>query len=471
MDLAASGVFPIYGASDTFAARPNPAEEGGSLNSTTLELQLELLTPAFVGSATTRQVDPYMHVRASAVRGLLRVWFRMAAAALLWPRSDSSEAKRLMVNALRQVEGRFFGQAVDDGDGSHRSWFSVLPSMGGQILKYRDEGVPDQKLKPGLRYLGYGLFDDRSRAPEALVTRDGPLTLTLRLRAESVQDEKDLEALLGATLWLWLHLGGLGARSRRGFGSMKLCGSSGVSWPTQPLCLNPPRTRQELLDRLIGGVDAALDVFRSILPRCTEHPLEQSGATPHRAIRSLFGLQTAKALPVFFTSPEEAMEETGRLMRDFRGTLRRNALGLAPLPDYFGVKQALQGHLKTLPRTVERAAFGLPLPFYFRSLNGAKCTLRPKDKKHDRLPSPLHLRVHALAPGCGFAMVMLNMSEGMDVLLGETLTIDGAAISSPDGKILDQFIDWASNEAARSPLGRRPPPGQVRPVSGQGGRR
>lgn len=387
----------------------------------------------------------------------------MAAASLLWPRSDTPAARGQMLEELRKVEGRFFGQALDSGAGhNQRSPFSILPSEGGYIYRYRDHGVPDPRTQPGLRYLGYGLFDDRNRVPEALMTRTPVERLRLHLRLH--EGPAELPQLLAATLWLWLSLGGLGARSRRGFGSLRVHpvpGAAELPWPSPLPSLQPPAERAELLSQLINGVDAALDVFRQVLSRHSDLPLEIAGGAPHRQIRTLAGLQSAQALPLTFHSPGEALEFTGSLLRDFRSTLRRNALGLAPLPDYFSVKEALQTRFRVLPRTVARAAFGLPLPFYFRSLNGQKCRLEPRGR--DRMPSPLHLRVHALRQG--FALVLLNFTENMDVMLGETLTIDGTPLGTPDGRLLQQFVEWATAEAAASPLARRPAPGAT------GGRR
>jgi CRISPR-associated protein Cmr1 len=410
-------------------------------------LHLELLTPAFVGSAEPRRLDPYMPLRPSSVRGMLRSWFRAAAAALMWPADTSRAANERMVKELRQVEEHLFGST------ERASAVVVSPSSGGGLKADR---VPDPAQWPGLRYLGYGLFEDPHRPPEALITGEGRqnLTLSIGLRRQLTGAEE----LLHATVWLWLVFGGIGARNRRGFGSLHLADHDGFHAPSERL--RAAATHQDLIQQLLAGLDWVMAVFREWLPRLTSYPLE-TGPGPHSEVRTLDGIGTLSVLPGDAPRGLDALDRAGRLFRDFRSTLQRRQLGLPPLPDYFAVKASLEG--RHPPSSVDRAAFGLPLPFYFRSLQGAQTRFVPQ--RGDRLSSPLCFRVHALEGGAGgrrHVVTLFNLAEanGALPLLGSKLVQQGtgSVVEAPDGKLIQRFIDWAVEQAARSPeaRGRRP---------------
>lgn len=412
-------------------------------------LRAALLTPAFVGGAEPRRVDEHMPLRPSTVRGLLRAWFRAGAASVLWPQRPTNDAQESAVEAIRQAETALFG------DTKRASTVVVLPPKGGVIRSFTSSEI-DPAARPGVRYLGYGLFEDRQGDPQALTTEPAkPIALTLGVRREVA----GVAELLSATVWLWVAVGGVGARSRRGFGSIELLeGGEALRWP-KSLC-ERPNTHRELVDQLLHGLDWATDVFRKELPRLTSHPLE-TGDGPHRALRSLDGIGNVTVLPVDAPNGLEALDRAGRLFRDFRSTLQRRRLGMPPLPDYFTVKTAIQS--RRAPSTIDRAAFGLPLPFYFRSLGGAKATFYPE--AGDRLASPLHFRVHALGQGPNrhHVVSLINMGEanGARPLLGQAIVEGGmsGATPSPDGKLINQFISWALAEAERAPYarGRRQP--------------
>lgn len=413
---------------------------------TRLAFDVELLTPAFIGGPTPRRLDEYMPLRPSTVRGLLRGWFRVGAAALLWPRDSSPHEQARAIEALRQAESRVFGST------ERASPVVVLPPEGGEPVEI---SPPDPAQYPGVRYLGYGLFDDRNLVPQALRTPPS-LRLTLGLRREVA----GVRELLGATVWLWLALGGLGARSRRGFGSMQIASDDhDLGWP--PELRGGVGTHAELAQQLVRGLDWTTDVFRQHLPELTQHPLKAGGG-PHPALRTLHGIGSVTVLPVNAASGREALDRAGRLFRDFRSTLRRHDLGMPPLPDYFTVKASIQS--RRPPSNVDRAAFGLPLPFYFRSLGGARATFEPApapEEDAERLASPLCFRVHTVGGGQdrSFVAVLVNLAEahGALPLLGRKLVERGMGrpFAAPDARVIKQFISWALAEAERAPYARR----------------
>lgn len=421
-----------------------------------MTLKLETTVPAFAGSAATRQVDPWFGVRPSAIRGGLRWWFRAAAAGVLRPEGapPREAALKEVVARIRRAETELFGAT------ERASRVVVGPPRGGSM---REVPPFDPRSKGGVRYLGFGLWDDKgARVPEAWWSpRQDPLVVPVRLRDGAPAGAREA---LAASIWLWAHYGGLGAKTRRGFGSLHLREDSELPWSGPPL--GRASGVSELMKRLLAGLDVASEALRRYLRNATDWD-GRAGKAPHPRIRSIDGIDSLRALPLVYLDWTSALDHAGRLYRAFRSTVERQHLGMAPLPDYFAVKGSLTGG--GAPRTVDRAAFGLPLPFYFRSLGGAKTRFEPDEQDGDRLASPLLFRVHPVrrqGPGGGWedrlAVVLVNLAQRDpgDALLGCRLRQDrppNRGLAAPGGTIIEQFIAWARDHATQvgAPGGER----------------
>lgn len=397
-----------------------------------MQLKLTLLTPGFVGGTMPRQADPFMPLRPPAVRGLLRTWFRMAVAGLFWPRSTEATHQREFVDILRDVEARYFG-ATDT-----RSPFAVSLDESPQPQQFPTPASPTS----GLRYLGYGLFEKGT----ASVLPDGKqYEVSLRIRPGLDRKLSEaLERILTATVWLWTHLGGVGARSRRGFGSLELqYDPSRTDWKRELYDRCKDITALEIQQRL--GLNAALDEFEDVLANDFYANPDPGG--PHRAIRNLLSPELT-VLPATFATGLTALEQVGTLLQQFRSTRARLARKESRLPDYFVVRNVIQ--TGTPPnQSVGRSAFGLPLRFFFSSLQGQSATLVPPNDKGDRVPSPLHIRVHRLASGrC--AVMLINLAS--DPRTPPLLDLDHLVMKTrgtnydvpiPDGSFLTDFVRFA----------------------------
>lgn len=397
-------------------------------------IELKLTTPAVAGGWTPTRIDPVTPLRPASIRGGLRWWFRAAASYHLRPSSADPKEQKAMLAALRKQESNLFGST------EFASAIVLIPGPTPEVGWL----AADRHRQAGLRYLGYGLFEKGN--PETL---EPEKPLSFRLRFRDPRDQAKNEEMLAATLWLWAHLGGLGARSRRGFGSMVLTNLGGLPWDGPGLMTSPPADENALVRHLARGIGHALEVFGRHLPA------PGANDDPHPAIRSLAGLRSLRALPTTWPTALLALDQAGQLFQQFRSTLARSARGQAPLPDYHEVKAALQGQ-PGAPRSVERAAFGLPLPFYFRSLNGAKGTVElaaegDENSGPDRLASPLIFRVFPVANG-RFAVVLAHLAEsrGSDLSLGRKLVLrdrqTGQALPvalRPSETIIRDFVAWA----------------------------
>lgn len=414
-----------------------------------LDLTLEFLTPAVLGGARPRTCDPYMPLRPASLRGLWRYWFRAIAASLMFPERGGTGREQMLIQ-LRRAESQLFG------DTKQRSRLIVLPP---EISPPSTLPIPGPDS--GLRYLGYGLFEDRR--PPGCIPERATATVACRLRLPHTGGA-DARAIC-ATLWTWAALGGIGGRSRRGFGSVRLVkidcpnGPPELVKPWNDLAALAP-TPDAYLAKLGEGIGRAQDALLAFLKNAGIglRQIQNDATDPHPAIRNLDGIAALRALPGTYPSGRDALDHAGQLFRNYRSTLVRNQRGQPPLPDYFAVKSSLSAPF-TPPRHVDRAAFGLPLRFYYRSLNGLSTNFsaRPRgsDRPADRLASPLMFRVYALTPErdrprYGVALINFAGKANAPPLQGCDLAQRGgkSPIAPPSGQLIHDFITWAINQPA-----------------------
>jgi len=330
----------------------------------TLKVTLQTVTPMFLGGADPRG-EP--ELRAASVRGALRFWLRALLGGALGDRN---------LDALRRAENEVFG-STDTGaspvvvrlkelSGSStltKASFSALAEWDGKSRVYR---------KPGIAYLFFAARGTRRESERKAI--QGKFQLILNARPGAQAEEAFKRAY--AALWLLTRLGGLGARSRRGAGSLQVVQVKGdvpSGLPALPIRATSP---EELQEELAEGLHA----LRQLV-----------GDAGNVSNPSAFDVLHPNACKIWiinkiFSSGEEALDKFGQSMQRFRN--RRN-------PDYSNVKNAIQGG--QLKQPVERAAFGLPIVFYYRSLGGQSATL--EGETHERRASPLMIRVTRLSTG------------------------------------------------------------------------
>ncbi len=199
------------------------------------ECELELVTPAFLAGAD--QTSPQgCDLRGATLRGQLRWWWRTMHAAHL-ARAD-----------LRALENAIWGSASQGGavtlriqgcsTGKHADAYpfdklKILDQASAKNteIKYRKDQygekpsrtvLPD-KVTPGHVYISYGMDEKKGRRPYRLHGASWKVSLLCRpanlngktLTAEQVRREAE------GALWLLLQYGGVGSKSRKGFGSLR----------------------------------------------------------------------------------------------------------------------------------------------------------------------------------------------------------------------------------------------------------
>jgi CRISPR-associated protein Cmr1 len=181
------------------------------------EAEFQIVTPLFMGGATTHAKPDA--IRPPAFKGALRFWWR----ALEWGNSvqqhPSDQAKAL--HDLHRREARLFGSAAHDGN-PHSGQSQVLLSIRHQPItdKDRDQSWPsDAHKNSAAAYLGYGLLKDGNQPHRTSLNEN--LRFQVRLHYKKGVTQGQIESVEQALQALSLF-GGLGARARRGFGSIQM---------------------------------------------------------------------------------------------------------------------------------------------------------------------------------------------------------------------------------------------------------
>lgn len=400
-----------------------------------LRVTVETVTPLFLGGANPGG-EP--ELRASSLRGALRFWLRALLGGAI---GDNN------LSALRQAESAVFG-STETGASPVVIYVQHEQLSPPQVVTFSPLGEKNKDArnydKPGIAYMFFAARGTKREPERKAIAAGTDFQLDLIMRkGVSPLDEKVFHQAYAA-LWLLTHLGSVGARSRRGGGSlqvMKVIEADGVPKGLPPLILNattPDALQKEIRDGL------------SCLRRFV-------GTAPNIKNPSTFDVLHSDVCKIWvldkvFSTWSEALEEIGREMQQFRS--RRH-------PDYPIVKAAMLG--ESLKQPVQRAAFGLPINFFYSSLYRQyrqlgddektarrKATGTLKGQYHDRRASPLLIRVTKLASGKYAVVITLFYAQ---LLPGDErlrLELQGRSSTSavPDWRLIEDFLNDLDTKVA-----------------------
>jgi CRISPR type III-B/RAMP module RAMP protein Cmr1 len=401
-------------------------------------IELALITPALIGGPDKARVTSAL--RATELRGLLRYWFRVAHASIL-PAGPNRETASIA--ALRTAEAWIFGST------ERRSRVRVVvPADQGESREIRLATNPDHGKDRGRGYLAYGVHQ-RGVIASAL---SGHASIRFELDGTDLdaREREALERMLAVSVWLLGTVGGLGARSRKGYGSLRITPPAGQAWDQLPWAPSAtPEAHSRAIEKGMDVAVAAATAFAQLrdAPRGAEAPVA--------ALRTLRYAPAPAFIARSFPTADAAHEEIGRRILQLRGTRSRSARGEAPLPDYFTVKDYRQDQdLRpgAPPALVERAALGLPLPFQYQSLGGQKAIIElDQAPGQDRVPSPVWIRVAPLARG-DFAVVLCHLPAAGDPLLGAKARLRAPDDGNHPRRAVEAsrtFVDYFLREVTR----------------------
>ncbi len=186
-----------------------------------------LITPLFGGGAEPQQPDEVTVVRASEIRGLLRFWWRAT-------RGGQFNGD---LEAMRRAEEAIWGSAAAEGKpGPSEVWLEVKVLNQGNIWRDVEITTRPRKRRVSLgdprspySYVAFPLREEHDQngsitKPAGSVWRDVEFELSITFPERLREDVE-------AALWAWETFGGVGARTRRGFGALQLLEVNGQEIP------------------------------------------------------------------------------------------------------------------------------------------------------------------------------------------------------------------------------------------------
>ncbi len=328
---------------------------------------LETVTPLFLAGANQEEAE----LRAPSFRGVLRYWLRALLGGLYGTDRDG-------LKKVWEEEQSVFGTT------DHGSAVTIrleVDGLGEPLTFEREPAQRDargQRQPTGRDYLFWSMAQMGQDGVKRQYYPPGrTFTLTLSLRG---QDRTLLNKAVAA-LWLLTYLGSIGARSRRGAGSLAVTGVDG--WDHTLLSFQTPATAQEFQSFLHRELHKARSLFPAPAASAPAQPPQFDVLAPTRDVCRLW--------VVYHTPPWAAskpvLEALGASMRDFRSSL----------PDHQEVARWFSG--QATPATIGRAVFGLPLPYHYPE-SREHWTIQSSNQRHeerDRRASPVLLRVAKLS--------------------------------------------------------------------------
>lgn len=314
-----------------------------------IEAKFRIVTPLFMGGEDQNKPE----LRVPGIKGALRFWWR--ALAWNWCKGD--------LKSIRDLEGEIFGSTKDGQSRVIMDLCEANAESTNEIFF---------KRRQGLMYLGYGPID------KGKLTRDylkQPVDATLRIRIRpkdgKAPDESVIADQISKALIAMGYFGGLGSRSRRGFGSFNLI-ELNVDGQTK---FNCPTSKDQLKEAIQEFIKD-LDMYNG-LPEYT--------AFSQKTEFYLFKDMSA--------DPLDLLDGVGKAMIEYRLGVRRRRSGRTVVQtsgfenDTALSRNALNSQVNEHPR---RLFFGLPHNYHFKNSNR---NLEIRGEKHDRRASPLLIHV------------------------------------------------------------------------------
>lgn len=328
-----------------------------------ISARFTVATPMFCRGADESGAE----LRAQSFKGTLRWWWR----ALAWPRIGD-------LGEIRDQEDRLFGS-------SRTGQSRLLIRVSGEPTEIPSSTVlldgNGVVVGAGARYLGYGVME--AFASHTKRTSAGQLTraclaapfefeVSMRLRSTKQQGRPIDEDLLVDALVAVGLMGGMGAKSRKGYGSLALRTLEG---------LRPEWSAPENLAGLCNHIDA-------LLARVSTGKVTVANLPPYTAVSSH---SRVVVLDAQTSDPLVALDRIGRELVRYRSWGRDGKiLDGVDSERNFSEDHDLMRQRSGPYQYPRRVAFGLPHN-YSKEFN-----VSPADHELDRRASPLMFHMHPL---------------------------------------------------------------------------
>ncbi len=389
--------------------------------------EYELITPLFGGGVIPGEADPVTVIRGTAIRGHLRFWWRTC-------RGGNAEFKGDLAK-MKEAEGKLWGTAAKKDDSTARHNESIQISVdvtdsGTAVKPFIIATNPNgrkrvtQNTQPATPP-AYAAFPLQPKEEEiyqqALKLKEVQGNIKFKLTISFPANQR-LE--VEAALWAWETFGGLGARTRRGFGALR-CKSIKVNDQTQEVVLpefNQASIQQWILDNAKKYV--ADGPWPSDVPHLTKNLVQGTHF-------KLVNFQSNEPILVWSRLIEKLKNFRQRRRTSTRPDARHPGRSEWPEPSAIRhfTGRSHPDHRSPIPNPIinkfPRAVFGLPIIFHFKdqSIGDPKdTTLQGAQEGKERLASPLILR--PLACKNGQAVGLAVILDGPRIPVGGVVLIE-----------------------------------------------
>lgn len=304
--------------------------------------EYELITPLMGGGANPKEIDEVTVIRATEIRGQLRFWWRACHAGKFG-------------DDLKREEDTLWGAAYKKGDPAIKQEQIVQISA---ETTHKNNPTPET-VRSVPTYAAGPLQDEMKMLASQMMREHVSFSLTISFPSDRQKEVR-------AALWAWETFGGIGARTRRGFGALNLLRINGTNY------LELPSSYQ----------------VKEWIARNLAHFIESG--TP------LAGLPYLSKNAQFVITPPS--RDTSQAWKRLIDKLRNFRQAGRPGPSLWPEAGAIRGMVSTQDsqssnQKFPRAAFGLPIIFHFKDSNDPKdTTLIEAGEEKDRFASPLILR-------------------------------------------------------------------------------
>lgn len=340
----------------------------------------EVITPLYGGGEETQKPDSVTVVRATEVRGHLRFWWRATRGGAF-----GGDLKK-----MRDAEEKIWGSSGEtDKPGPSKIAIAVVEWKQGRPVKELDTNRGKVEIgEPQSRwsYVAFPLRKEPGRKPAGSVIPDVSFALEIKYPEE-------LRGDVDVALWAWETFGGIGARTRRGFGALQLTHINGDEVP-QPASTAVEKAIRSQLEKHI--------------PKGYSWPKGVAYLSSQSRLRSIVKTNIESAWEFMFSKLKSfrQMRYPDRNDRNFGRSKWPEPDAIRRLPGMTSADKHRSP--RSLVDRFPRAKFGLPIIFKFKDDEiGDPVPTTLQGLNNDRLSSPLILKPIACRDGAvGIAAIL-----------------------------------------------------------------
>jgi CRISPR-associated protein Cmr1 len=363
----------------------------------TIEASYDIVTPMFIGGG---DISALPELRPPSIKGALRFWWR----AMQWGDclKDNETIEAALIK-LHQREADLFGAAVKENRyGQSKVSLKIKLDNGKQLAVLKGNSILPNRTPGQIYLLGQGLYDLQAGFSTAAIAQNQIFSIIIKLH-----NDVDVKNIINSLLIFGL-LGGLGSRSRRGWGSVSVRSIIHKDKTQQIKNIPIPNdmsSYKQAIGELLKNVPDRLPPF------------------------SAFSKQTRIDIS---TSGDQAMlllSQVGNEMQLYRSYGREMAgvyqVNGKPAEQNFGSDHdcvqdfARNGTIQEHPK---RVIFGLPHNYFFShskykvdiqaiEMSSSNTSLKKKKEQLHRRASPLFIHIHKFESGQCIAVQSLLKAD------------------------------------------------------------